>query len=177
LQLGFLPSFWVWIRGLEHGMSLVMILIFVVALNDVAAMLIGRMFGKTPLSPSISPKKTVEGSLAGLITATVVFMIGMYTCDLSINQSILDKTFEVFVFLGCEEVFDVGVITVVYFVLVGLLFGIIAQTGDLLESVFKRRAGVKNSGDLLNSHGGILDRVDSHYFTAWFAYLVFVFLL
>ncbi len=159
LYLGFLPSFLVWIRELEHGFALITIFVFTVGLNDVSAMFVGKAIGKAQLSPEISPGKTVEGSLAGLFTATVCFYLMVHVSGFEL-QNVSDGT----------------VLQTAVLLVLGLLLGFIAQVGDLLESLFKRGVGVKDSGSIFLSHGGVLDRTDSHFATAWLAYLIFVYL-
>ncbi len=153
IYLGLLPSYLVWIRNLEQGLALIVILVVTIGLNDVAAMYVGRSWGQTPLSPEISPKKTVEGSIGGLIVASLSFylLVSAYGFQGSISTILL--------------------------LLLGLTLGLMGQIGDLLESLFKRGVGVKDSGSLFLSHGGVLDRTDSHFATAWLAYLIFAFLL
>jgi phosphatidate cytidylyltransferase len=107
--------------------------------SDTAAYFVGRKLGKTKLAPRISPKKTIEGSVAGL-AAAVVGAVAMSF------------------FLPELRVLDA--------VALGILAGASGQAGDLLVSVLKRSSGVKDSGGILPGHGGILDRVDALVFTA-----------
>ncbi|OVE77052.1 hypothetical protein BVX98_03750, partial [bacterium F11] len=114
---------------------------------DVGAWGVGRLVGKRPLAPRISPKKTWEGTLAGLVLGCLVGWL--------FRESFLPKAF------GPLE----GVIY-------ALLIGITAQISDLMESLLKRSFNVKDSSELLPGHGGILDRFDSFIFAAPFFYYV-----
>ena len=111
---------------------------------DTAAYLVGSLVGRRKLIPTVSPGKTVEGGVAGLITAVMVggfmgwFFLGIHPDPL------------IAILLGGS---------------MGFLMGITVQLGDLIESLFKREAGVKDSGVLLPGHGGILDRFDALIFT------------
>jgi len=106
--------------------------------GDTAAIFVGKAFGKHPLAPAISPKKTWEGSIANLVVCVLVAV------PLSI-------------WIGYGVVMGV---------LCGLAAGLFGQAGDLFQSSLKRKADVKDSGTLLPGHGGILDRIDSLLFTA-----------
>ena len=106
--------------------------------GDIAAIFAGKAFGKHPLAPKISPKKTVEGSVANLLAAVATaWLLGR--------------------FLGLSDARSLGA---------GVAVGILGQAGDLFESWLKRRADVKDSGTLLPGHGGVLDRIDSVLFAA-----------
>ncbi len=111
---------------------------------DTAAYLIGSLFGQRKLIPAVSPGKTVEGGIAGLFTAVLVGALLGWSF-LRIHPDPWIATL-----LGGS---------------MGLLMGITLQLGDLIESLFKREAGVKDSGRLLPGHGGILDRFDALIFT------------
>ena len=165
IYLGFLPSFFAWIRGLEHGPEFIIILISTVAMSDISAMLYGKASGKIPLSPQISPNKTLEGSLCGLAMATLMFYGSVKFFGLGLNHANLYN-------LLPTVKFDWIILG-----LMGFLIAFISQVGDLLESLLKREAGVKDSGKLLDAHGGILDRVDSHFFAAWIGYFIFRYLI
>jgi len=115
-----------------HGASWVFWVLFMVACADIGAYFTGRRFGKTKLAPLVSPGKTWEGVAGGACTAVVI-------CGGSL------------VLLGYSPVW-------LFYVL--LLVGI-SVVGDLFESVLKRERGVKDSGNLLPGHGGILDRIDA----------------
>lgn len=165
VYLGLLPSYLVWIRDLNQGALFIAIFIFTVGLNDVAALFIGRYFGKTPLSPQISPNKTIEGSLAGLIAGASTFYFIVKAFDLKMNYEVLH--------LGLQP----GLADQLIPLLIGFLIALVGQIGDLVESLFKRGVGVKDSGSIFQSHGGVLDRTDSQFATAWLAYFIFAYLL
>ncbi len=105
--------------------------------SDSGAYLIGRRWGRHLLAPSVSPKKTVEGAIGGLIGAALAAFIGI-------------TLFE----LDCPPLLAV---------MIGIVLGAIGMLGDLGESLIKRQAGVKDSGTLIPGHGGILDRFDAMY--------------
>jgi phosphatidate cytidylyltransferase len=123
-------------------------------LGDTAAYFIGKSFGRHPLAPKISPKKTVEGSIANLVTCLIASITLARVMNSSLPTPITDLTA----------------------ILVGLTTGICGQIGDLLESAVKRSIGVKDSGNILPGHGGVLDRVDSLLFSVVPASLILYFL-
>ena len=128
----------------EFAKLLIMGIFILIWVNDSFAYLVGKLIGKTKLYPSISPKKTLEGYLGGFIFALLAaYLLAAY-------EDSLAKT-------------EWMVLAVVIVIMGGL--------GDLLESKFKRVAGVKDSGAILPGHGGMLDRLDSLVFAAPFAYL------
>lgn len=116
--------------------------------SDVGAYLAGTMFGRRKLAPLISPNKTVEGSIGGIVLAIAFVVIAQFFLQRSGIQ----------VKLGNLALFSIVV-----------AFG--AQLGDLFESMLKRWIGVKDSGVFLPGHGGVLDRIDSHLFALPLAYL------
>lgn len=126
-----LALLWLRDRSGDHGLSLVLWVFIVTWSTDIGAYFAGRKFGKRKLAPSISPGKTVEG-LWGGVAAAALFG-GGWVLYFGLNQRLL---------------------------LLAPLFAVAAQAGDLFESKMKRRAGIKDSGDLLPGHGGVLDRLD-----------------
>jgi phosphatidate cytidylyltransferase len=138
LYISWFLSFMIKIRYLTGGMGLVLAIIFITKLGDVGAYLIGSRFGKIPLMPRISPKKTVEGAIGGLIFS----IMGAFISKPFLNVANLHLLF------------------------IGVSLGILAQLGDLSESLMKRDCQIKDSGNLLPGMGGALDFIDSLLFTA-----------
>ncbi|PWL37456.1 phosphatidate cytidylyltransferase [Flagellimonas aquimarina] len=129
----------------DFAKFLIMGIFILIWVNDTFAYLVGRSIGRTKLYPSVSPKKTIEGSIGGLIFALVAaYFLAWYETSLTLMQWMILAT--VIVIAG--------------------------SLGDLLQSKFKRIAGVKDSGAILPGHGGIWDRLDSLVFAAPFAYFV-----
>ncbi|MDD9899287.1 MAG: phosphatidate cytidylyltransferase [Candidatus Melainabacteria bacterium] len=169
-QFGLLPSFFTWIRMMDQGMEFTMLMILTISANDVGSLFIGKWFGREQLAPKVSPKKTVLGSIGGLVSAALAFYGFGHAWGFELTESFLACPY----YQALDSVID-GKFAV-FFVL-GLLFAIVAQIGDLMVSALKRAAGVKDSGTLLFSHGGVLDRIDSHFFAVWFAYFIFAYLI
>jgi len=131
------------------------ILVFVVTwLNDTLAYFAGRLFGKTPFYPKVSPKKTWEGFLGG-VAGSVLGALGTKAVFLAVPQP-------------AGERFDLGWAACV---VVGVGASILGPLGDLAESMLKRAAGLKDSGNLIPGHGGLLDRIDALLFVAPWIYL------
>ncbi|MEO3704402.1 phosphatidate cytidylyltransferase [Trichormus azollae] len=171
--VGYLPSYWVRLRNLDsvaisniplggywpnnwndiftqghlanlsQGLTYTILTFLCIWAADIGAYIIGKFFGKTRLS-DISPKKTVEGAVFGITASVIVALAGAYFLDLP-NYLVTGLA-------------------------LGLLIGIASLLGDLTESMLKRDAGVKDSGQLIPGHGGILDRTDSYIFTAPLVY-------
>ena len=142
--------------GAGAGTALVMFPVFVVWGTDTGAYTFGRLFGKRKLMPSVSPGKTTAGAIGGLFVAVVVGWL--------YSKAILEP-------LAHLALSPAGV------VIFAVAISIAAQTGDLLESLLKRDAGVKDSSALVPGHGGILDRIDSQLFALPVAYLIIGYLL
>ncbi len=133
------------LRGLPHGDGIVIDVAVGTFMGDTGAYLGGRAFGRRPLAPRISPNKTVEGLLIGIVAGTLaVWFAGVYQDWLTGGQALL----------------------------LGLAVAVAAPCGDLLESYLKRDAGTKDTGKLFGAHGGALDRVDAILFTAVAGYYV-----
>jgi len=143
--IGFALAHAVLLRGLPHGDGIVIDVLVGTFIGDTGAYLGGRAFGRRPLAPRISPNKTVEGLVIGMLTAVAAVVVaGLYQDWLSTTDALL---------LG------VGV-------------AIAAPIGDLFESFVKRDIGIKDTGRAFGAHGGALDRVDAALFAAVVGYYV-----
>ncbi len=133
----------VFLRALPHGDGLLIDVLVGTFLGDTAAYFGGRMYGRRPLAPSISPNKTLEGLVAGIFGATFAFWCaGLYQDWLS----------------GADAL------------LIGFLVALAAPVGDLFESLIKRDLDVKDTGHIFGAHGGVLDRLDAVFFTVVVGY-------
>lgn len=149
LYMGWMLGHYVMLRQLEHGRELVIMAVFTTFACDTAAYFVGRAWGRHHMAPKVSPHKTWEGSAGGFLGAVAAAAALRFLLNLG------DWS------LPLSYVEAVGV---------GCLVGVVAQIGDLAESLLKRRAGVKDSGNLLPGHGGVLDRIDSLVFTGVIVY-------
>jgi len=118
------------------GSQLIFFLVWIAAFNDIAAYFGGKRFGKRPLAPIISPKKTIEGSAFGILGGLIFGLL--------------------LIFVWMNDLFPVWKA-----VFIIVLVVIAAQAGDLIESKFKRYCGIKDSSGLIPGHGGLLDRIDA----------------
>jgi phosphatidate cytidylyltransferase len=142
-------SFFVEIRTLEYGKWLVAYLIFTIKASDIGAYLVGTIYGKHLLIPRISPKKSIEGFIGGIIFSWIAAYIGALWLP---------------------------VISLRHVPAIGLISGVLSQLGDLSESLIKRDCGVKDSDKTIPGIGGILDIIDSLLFALpiYYFYLVYI---
>ncbi|MBM7586865.1 phosphatidate cytidylyltransferase [Bacillus pakistanensis] len=137
-------------RNHDQGLAFVFYALFIIWTTDSGAYFIGRAMGKKKLWPDISPNKTIEGALGGVVCALIVAVIFIFFVDL-------------------------GGISIPKLLIVTAILSAFGQIGDLVESALKRHYAVKDSGQLLPGHGGILDRFDSLLFVLpLLHFLVFV---
>lgn len=154
---GLLPAYFLLIRNLEFmadgidkccwdflspGAGFLFLTLMTIWTSDIGAYYTGKKYGKKPLCPSISPKKTVEGAIGGSVSGVLMAVIIGLLIPIHLGHSII----------------------------LGLLIITTAQMGDLCESLIKRDVGVKDSGDIVPGHGGVLDRADSYVITAPIAF-------
>lgn len=138
-MLVLLPSYYsLWsLHASEHGPITIAVLLMMIWATDTGGYFFGRQFGKRKMAPLVSPKKSIEGLIGGLISAMIIAGIcGPWLLGYNITQSLI--------FIGF-----------------GILVGMFSVIGDLSISMFKRAADVKDSGTLFPGHGGVLDRLDS----------------
>jgi phosphatidate cytidylyltransferase len=147
MWIGFAFAHAVLLRRLPHGGAIIIDVLIGTFLGDTAAYLGGRMFGRRPLAPQISPNKTVEGLFCGMFVAVLaVFFAGLYQDWLTQGDALV----------------------------LGLAVAVLGPLGDLLESTVKRDSGMKDAGTLFGPHGGALDRLDAVMFTIVAGYYVWV---
>jgi phosphatidate cytidylyltransferase len=133
----------IFLRELPHGDGLIVDVLVGTFLGDTAAYFGGRFYGRRRLAPAISPNKTLEGLLAGIVGATAAFWAaGLYQDWLTGDDAVL----------------------------IGFLVALAAPVGDLFESMIKRDLAVKDTGKLFGAHGGVLDRLDAAIFTVVVGY-------
>lgn len=144
-------SYLVLIRNRTDGVSWIFFVLIVLWMGDTGAYIVGSLMGRRKLCPRISPNKTVEGALAGLLFSVLAGLLCKY--------------------------FFLTELTVPHCLILTGGIACMGQLGDLCESIFKRERGVKDSGSLLPGHGGILDRIDSLLFAAPLLYYYIAFLL
>jgi phosphatidate cytidylyltransferase len=140
LYVGLLPAFLIRMRALPDGREALFLTYLTAFVCDTAAYGVGRAIGRRPLAPRISPRKTREGAIAGLIAAIAAAALARLWFAR---------------FLGPLEALGFGAIV-----------GVLGPAGDLVESLWKREAGIKDASALIPGHGGVLDRFDSLHFVA-----------
>ena len=152
LYVGWLLSYLVALR-LEAGRGWVYLALLSTFGSDTAAFFLGRALGRHHLAPRISPAKTWEGAIAGVLGAVIISLLFTLPTPLQLPLSYGQA------------------------ILLGILVSVFGQLGDLAESLMKRNSGVKDSGNLMPGHGGVLDRMDSVVFAGVVVYLYYTFVV
>ncbi len=142
--------------GIYPSVFLLLTAILIPMITDTFAMLMGQLFKGKKLCPKISPYKTISGAIGGVVWAVLVC-----AC--------------IYLVFGCIEAFQgfLGIFPIWAYLIVVALGSCVSQVSDILESLIKRRANVKDSGRILPGHGGMLDRIDSYILVAPFVLLAF----
>lgn len=149
MYIGVLGSYLFALRNLQEGAALLFIALLATWMTDIFAYLSGWLWGKDPFFPDISPKKTRQGAVGGIIAGTLT--VGILGSIFGMNPLLA--------FLG------------------GIAIALLTTAGDLTESLIKRNLGVKDSGTLIAGHGGVFDRLDSMFIPLTFAYFYFTLVL
>jgi phosphatidate cytidylyltransferase len=144
LYIGWLLSYTVALRNLEQGRGWLFLAILCTFASDIFAYLFGRTFGQHKMAPYISPNKSWEGAIAGVVGSIILSVVVVFLFKLPLNWGMA-----------------VGL---------GALVSLFGQLGDLVKSIFKRNMAVKDSGSVLPGHGGFLDRMDSLIFAGVLVY-------
>jgi phosphatidate cytidylyltransferase len=134
----------------ENGPSLLIFLFFVVWAGDIAALYVGRAWGRRKLAPAISPGKTWEGAVASVAGSVLVALLLLELAE-ALSRGNFGKLSSLMSYPG----------SMAGWLGLAVLLNVAAQVGDLVESAIKRGAGVKDSGAILPGHGGVLDRIDA----------------
>jgi len=150
IYIGFGMNFSILIRNLDNGLLLLSSVLVISSINDISAYIVGKFFGVTKAFPNVSPNKTYEGSIAGVVSSIIVAICIFDYIDIEI--SVFQSMF------------------------IGMIVAFLGIIGDLVESFIKRRSGVKDTGNLLPGHGGVLDRIDSLIFILPIFYLIAIYL-
>jgi len=150
IYIGYLLGHLVLLRGISQGELMILFILLVTWAGDSGGYYIGSFWGNKKLYERVSPGKTIAGGIGGLLFSVIATFIGKY--------------------------FFLPILSLLDCLVLGILLGIIGQLGDLTESLFKRSAGKKDSGDLIPGHGGVLDKMDSFLFTtpAFYYYLILI---
>ena len=147
-------SFIILVNRKVNGQYFVWIIFISSWLCDTAAYYVGKTFGKNKLCPKVSPKKTIEGSIGGLMGSILsCTLFGIYLSSIGIK------------------------VLLIHYIIMGILCGVFSQFGDLVASSIKRWAGVKDYSSLIPGHGGILDRFDSILFSSVTVYYYLTFIM
>ena len=125
-----------WLITMPNAVMILVSVAVIITAVDISAYFVGRAVGGRKLAPSISPGKTVSGAIGGLLSAIIMALL------LADHISFMNGNI----------------------IIIGLIIGVLAQAGDLYESAFKRRIGIKDSGSIIPGHGGLLDRFDGYLF-------------
>lgn len=149
LYIPFMFSFIKLILNMQNGRFFILYVLCGAFVSDTFAFLVGSKIGKTKLAPDISPNKTVEGSIGGILGVIIAFVIITI-----IGNSYLHVNMNVY-----------------YWILVGMAASVAGQFGDLTASAIKRFCGIKDFGNIMPGHGGVLDRFDSLMFVAPIVYI------
>jgi phosphatidate cytidylyltransferase len=144
LYIGWLGCHLVLLRNVGDGRDWVFLALFSTFATDTGAYFVGRATGRTPLAPAISPGKTVEGAIGGLVCGFALVLVLNYLLGLRVDAA--------------------------HIVALAVLLPIVAQVGDLVESKLKRSMRVKDTSHLIPGHGGLMDRFDSVLFTTVVVY-------
>ena len=155
LYIGLTLSYAILLRNLDNGALWLSLAVAVVFAVDSSAYFVGRRIGKRYMAPKISPNKTWEGAIGGMVGGVIAILAFTSLSSLSSSMNVGDV------------------------IVLGLIIGLAAQVGDLIESKIKRMQNVKESGGLIPGHGGVLDRLDSvllplvfvYYAVGWLAVL------
>ena len=148
IYVAFMFAHIILVRNMEYGHFLIWFVLIGAFVTDTAAMFGGKYFGKHKLCPKLSPKKTIEGSLTGILGCILCTLIMCVICQVG---------------------FDIET-NYLWAIVVGFGASIISQLGDLSASCIKRQFGIKDYGKIFPGHGGVMDRFDSLFFVAPFIY-------